>query len=43
MEPRVFKDYFEMRAFIRHTTVEVKHKAVKVEEVKPKKKKGKKK
>ena len=39
MEPRVFKDYFEMLAFLRHKTVEVKHKAVKAEKVKRKKKK----
>lgn len=42
-EPRVFKDYKEMIAFIRHKYVEVEHPAVKVEEVKPKKKATKKK
>ena len=39
MTPRVFKDYFEMLAYIRHKDIEVKHNAVRVEEVKPKKKK----
>lgn len=42
-EPRVFKDYKEMIAFIRHKYVEVEHPAVKVEDVKPKKKATKKK
>lgn len=35
---QVFRDYKEMLAHIRHKDVEIKHKAVKVEEVKPKKK-----
>ena len=38
---QVFKDNREMLAHVRHKDVEIKHKAVKVEEVK--KKKGKKK
>lgn len=39
---QVFKDNREMLAHIRHKDIEIKHKAVKAEEVKPKKK-GKKK
>lgn len=35
---QVFRDYKEMLAHIRHKDVEIKHRAVKVEEVKPKKK-----
>lgn len=37
-EPRVFRDYKEMIAYLRHKDVEIKHKAVKTEDVKPKKK-----
>lgn len=42
---RTFKDLREMLAYIRHQDVEVRHKAVKAEDVMPKKskKKGKKK
>lgn len=40
---QVFKDYWEMVAHIRHQDVEIKHKAVKAEDVKPKKKKASKK
>lgn len=40
-EPRVFKDYKEMIAYLRHKDVEVKHPAVKVEELKKKKTKKK--
>ncbi len=40
---QVFRDVNEMIAHLRHRDVEVKHKAVKVEEVKPKKKTSKKK
>lgn len=32
---QVFKDYKEMIAHIRHKDVEIKHKAVKVEDIKP--------
>ncbi len=39
---QVFKDYWEMLAHIRHKDALIEHKAVKVEEIKPKKK-GKKK
>lgn len=39
---RVFKDYKEMLAHIRHKEVEIKHKAVKADEIKPKKKRKKK-
>jgi hypothetical protein len=35
---QTFKSFEEMLAHLRHKDVEVKHKAVKVEEVKPKKK-----
>lgn len=35
---QTFKNFNEMLAHLRHKDVEVKHKAVKVEEVKPKKK-----
>lgn len=42
MEVEVYRDFKEMLAHLRHKDVEVKHKAVKVEDVKPKKK-GKKK
>lgn len=43
MEPRVFRDYFEMLAHIRHKDKKIEHRAVKVEDVKPKKKASKKK
>lgn len=43
MEPVVYKDFREMLAHLRHKDVEVKNKAVKVEDVKPKKKKASKK
>ena len=38
---QVFKDNREMLAHIRHKDIEIKHKAVNVEDVKPKKKKKK--
>ena len=40
---QVFKDYWEMLAQIRHKEMLIEHKAVKVENVKPKKKASKKK
>lgn len=43
MTPVVFRNYFEMLAHIRHKDKKIEHKAVKVEEIKPKKKASKKK
>lgn len=40
---QVFKDYFEMLAHLRHKDKEIKHKAVKVEDLKKKGKNKKKK
>lgn len=40
-EPKVFKDYKEMIAYIRHKDVNIEHPAVKVEELEKKKAKKK--